>query len=102
MSPSGAARVKHQIVKIPEREFVVALREPEIAVSARVDLEKDLAIDQQSEKFDARKSILLAECLDCLRRREQSKGRGNPGIANSDSAPERGDFSTTALPRRRR
>ena len=48
-----AARVEQKIVKVPKNEVVVALGLSQAAASS-VDLEKDLAIHQQSEKLDPR------------------------------------------------
>ena len=58
MSAFRAARVEQEIVKIPENEIVVALVRPQAAVAGSVDLEQDLAIDQQGEQLEPRKTVL--------------------------------------------
>ena len=50
-----AARVEQKIVKIPEDEVVVAFGRAKDFVAGRVDLEEDLAVEEQSEKLDPRK-----------------------------------------------
>ncbi len=82
-----AARMEQKIVKVPENEVVVALSRSQAAVGRGADLEKDLAVGQQGEKLDPRKTILPAEPFDVLRRRQ----RRNSG----------GDLRTISLPRRR-
>ena len=76
-----AARVEEKIVKVPKDEVVVALRRPQ-PVAGGVDLEKDLAIQQQSEKLDAGKSFLPAQLLDLLRRRQHGQSSGDLRIAD--------------------
>ena len=51
-----AARVEQKIVKVPENEVVVTLGRSQAAVAGGVDLEKDLAIDQQGEKLEPREN----------------------------------------------
>ena len=57
MATLRAARVEQEIVKIPQDEVVVAFGEPEIVAARRIDFEKDLAIDQESEKLDPWKIV---------------------------------------------
>ena len=77
-----AARVEQKIVKVPKDEVVVALGRSKAAFAGNVDLEKDLAIHQQSEKLDPRKTLLPAELFDLLRRGEHGEGGRNLRIAN--------------------
>ena len=77
----GAARVEQKIVKIPDDEVVVAFGGAEDFVAGRVDLEEDLAVDEQSEKLDPRKIRAAAEPLDLLRRGQARQGGGDLRIA---------------------
>ena len=70
-----AARVEQKIVKVPKNEVVVTLGRSEATVAGGVDLEKDLAIHQQGEKLDPRKTVLPAELFDLLRRRQHGDER---------------------------
>ena len=82
VSAFRAARVEQKIVKVPENEVVVTLGRSQPAVAGSVDLEKDLAIDQQSEKLDPRKTVLPAQPFDLLRCRQHGQGGRNLRIAN--------------------
>jgi hypothetical protein len=62
-----AARVEQEIVKVPEQEVVVALGCSQPTVASRLDLEQDLAIHQQGEKLDPRKTVQPTELLDLSR-----------------------------------
>ena len=84
MPAFGAARVEQKIVKIPENEVVVALGRPEAFVAGGVDLEEDLAIDEQSEKLDPGKTVLPAEPFDLLRRGQRGHGGRDLRIANPE------------------
>jgi len=77
-----AARVEKKIVKIPENEIVVTLSRSEPAIRGSFGFEKDLAIYQQREKLNPRKSILPAEPFDSLRYRECRQGGRNLRIAD--------------------
>ena len=71
--------------------------------AAALDLEQDLAIQQQGEKLDPGKAVLPPELADLLRR--ATAWRGRPRYSGSqilNSAPARGNSSTISLPRRRR
>jgi hypothetical protein len=82
VSAFGAAGVEQKIVKVPENE--VTLRASQAIVAGRVDLEKDLATDQQREKLNPRKSVLPAEPFD-LPGCSQVGNRGyNRRIANPE------------------
>src|ERR1700733_801820 len=69
-------------MKVPKDEAVVTLghSKPRFATSA--DLEKDLAIQEQREKLDPRKTFQLTQRFDLLRGREPGDGRGNLRIAD--------------------
>ena len=84
MAAFRAARMEQKIVEVPEHEIVVALGRPQPAVARWIDLEKDLAVDKQSEKLDPGKTVLPAQLLDRLRRRQHGQRRGNFGIANPE------------------
>ena len=57
-----AARVEQKIVKVPKSEARGRPR-PAKAAFAGADLEKDLAIDEQGEKLDPRKTLLPTQLL---------------------------------------
>ena len=79
-----AARVKQEVVKVPEHEVVVALVGPQPAVAGRVELEQNSAFDQQGEQLDPGKAVLPAEPLERLRRRQHGEGGGNLRIADPE------------------
>ncbi len=81
MTALGAARVEQKIVKIPQHERVVALGRPQ-AIAGGVDLEKDLAIDEEREKLEPWKIFLPVELFDPLRRGQQGQSSRDLGIAN--------------------
>ncbi len=82
VSAFGAARVEQKIVKVPKNEVVVALRRPQAVAASGVDLEKDLAIQQQSEKLDPRKTVLPTQLFDLLRRGQHGQDGRNLRIAD--------------------
>src|SRR6201993_3625343 len=53
-----AARVEQKIVKIPKNEIVIALGRSKAAAASSVDLQKDLGIEEQGEKLEARKIVV--------------------------------------------
>ncbi len=59
-----AVRMEQEVVEVPKSEVVVALSLSEPAVVTRAHFEKDLAVHQQSEKFDTRKIVLSTEPFD--------------------------------------
>src|SRR5262249_61411600 len=67
VSAFRAARVKKEIVKVPENEVVVPLGRPRPTVAGGVDAEQDLAIHQQGEKLNPGKAVLPTEPSDLLR-----------------------------------
>jgi hypothetical protein len=82
VSALRAARVEHEIVKVPENEVVVSLGGAEASVAGGDDLEENVAVDEQGEKRNARKSVLTAEPFDLLRRRQHGHGARNLRISN--------------------
>ena len=81
MAALGAARVEHKIVEVPQYEGVVALGRPQ-PIAVGVDLEKDLAVDEEGEKLKPRKILLPAELFDLLRRDQQRQSSRNLRIAD--------------------
>ena len=77
-----AARVEQKIVKIPKNEIVIALGRSKAAAASSVDLEKDLAIEEQGEKLEPRKIVLPTQLFDVLRRRQHGQDGGNLRIAD--------------------
>src|SRR2546430_1608673 len=63
-----AARVEQKIVKVPKNEVAVTLGRSNASFAGNVDLENDLAIEEQGEKLDPRKTILPTQLFDLLRR----------------------------------
>ena len=82
LSACRAAGVEQKIVKVPKNEVVVAFGPSQAAVARGVDLEKDLAIHQQGEKLDPRKTLLPTQLFDLLRCRQHGDGGCNLRIAN--------------------
>ena len=71
-------------MKIPKNEVVVALGRSQAVAAGSVELEKDLAIHQQCEKFDPRKAVLPPEFFDLLRRGQHGEGGSDLRIANPE------------------
>jgi len=69
MAAFGATRMEHKIVKVPKHQIVVALGRAQAMVPGSINLEKDLAVQQQREQFQPRKVILQPQLADLLRRR---------------------------------
>src|SRR5450631_1892742 len=57
-----AARMKEKIVEVPKDDVPVALLDPQ-PIAPGIGLEKDPTVEEQSEKLEARKVILLAQLL---------------------------------------
>src|SRR3979490_904642 len=74
--------MEQNIVKVPENEVVVSLGRSEPIIAGSLDLEKDLAVDEQGEKRDPRKSVLTTEPFDVLRRGQHGQGGRDLRIAN--------------------
>ena len=84
MAALRAARVKQEIVKVPQDEVVVTLADAEAGVVRGGDLEKDLAIHQQGEKRGAGKALLLAQLAEFLRCRQHCYRGGDLWIADPE------------------
>ena len=76
----GAAGVEQEIVKVPQHKGAVAFVRPQAVVG--VGLEKDLAVDQQSEKLEPRKTRWRTKVFDLLRRDQQSQSSRDLRIAD--------------------
>ena len=76
--------MEQEIVKVPQNEAVVALARSQAAVASRVDLEHDLAIHQQGEKLESRKTVQPTEPFDLLRCRQCGDCGRDLRIANSE------------------
>jgi hypothetical protein len=79
-----AARVEQKIVKVPKHKVIGTLVRPKATVTEIVDLEKDLAIHQQSKKLPLENHPAGAAAL--LRYRQHGDDGCNLRIAN----PEQG------------
>ena len=79
-----AARVEQKIVKVPKNKVVVTLGRSKPTFTGNVDLENDLAIEEQGEKLDFWKTILPTQLFDLLRRGQHGQGGRNLRIANSE------------------
>src|ERR1700722_8073587 len=69
-------------MKAPKYEAVVTLGQSKPTFATGANLEKDLAIHEQREKLDPRKTFLLAQLFDLLRGREHGDGRRDFRIAD--------------------
>src|ERR1700677_5315515 len=69
-------------MKVPKYEAVVTLGRSKPTFATSPDLEKDLAIEEQGEKFDPRETFLLTQLFDLPRGGEHGDGRRNLRIAN--------------------
>src|SRR5258708_39832821 len=77
-----AAGMEKKILKVPEHEIVVAFAGPEVVAAPGVDLEKHLAVHQQCEKIDSRKTVLPPKPTDFFRFGKRGDRARNFGIAN--------------------
>ena len=82
--------MEQKIVEVPQHQGVVAFGRPQ-AIAVGVDLEKDLAIDEEREKLEPRKILLPAKMFDPLRRGQQGQSGRDLRI---------GDFEQRASARR--
>src|SRR5262245_4666698 len=78
-----AARVEQKIVKVPKNQVVVTLGQSGTPLGSGLCLEKDLAINQQSEKFDPRKAVVPTKPSDLLGRGQCGDRGRDLWIANS-------------------
>ncbi len=79
-----AVGVKQKIVKIPEHEVFVTLVRPAAIAAGGVELEKDLAVHQQSEQFQPGKACLPSQPADLLRRGQHGDRARDLWIANPE------------------
>src|SRR5580693_6571837 len=77
-----AARVEQKIVKIPKNKIVIALGRSKAVAAGSVDLDKNLAIEEQGEKLETRKIVLPTQLFDVLRRRQHGQDGGNLRVAD--------------------
>lgn len=75
--------MKHEIVEIPENEIAVAFIHPKALAAFRIELEQELAIQQQFEQIEVEGGCVAAKAANRVRPRQRSEGGGNGGIANS-------------------
>ena len=78
--PFRASRMEQKIVEVPKSQVVIALGQPGCLPLALSVFRSDLAIRQQGENLDPRKTVLLPELSDLLRGRQ----RGERGSRASD------------------
>ena len=89
MPPFRAARMKEQIVKIPQNEIVIALGWPEATVAGAFELDKDFAINQERKKL---KSGIVAQPFDFSWCREPGQSSRNLRIADFEQRAGPGRF----------
>ena len=97
-----AARVKQQIVEIPEHEVVVAFVRAQAVSACGIELEQDLAVQQQREQLEVREATCLRSLLIFAACDRAARAAAMAGSQIRNNAPARGDSSTISLPRRRR
>src|SRR4051812_25277577 len=83
MSALGAPRMKQKIMEIPENKIAVAFIHSKAVAAFRIELEQELAVQQQFEQIEVEGGRVAAKPADLLRLRQRSEGGGNGGIANS-------------------
>ncbi len=81
-----AACVEQEIVKVPKNECVIAFGRPQSAAVGNIDLEKNLAIQQQSQKRDTGKAFLPTQMFDALRRGQHGNDGRDLWIANLEQS----------------
>jgi hypothetical protein len=94
----GATGVEQEIVKIPQNQIAVTLRSSEVAVAARFDLEKDMALEQQPQKLDPRKTILHTKLFDSVRSRQRHQGGTDLRIAKPEQCARARRFQDDLVP----
>ena len=82
LPPLRGVGVEQKVVKVPHHEVVVAFGRPQAFACAGVELEQDLAIEEKRQNLGARKTLLLPEPADFLRRRQQNEGGRYLRVAN--------------------
>ena len=102
MPALGAAGVKQQVVKVPQNQLFVTFGRPQAGVTGSADLEKDLAVDEQSEKLEPRKASLPTEPFRiCCGVDNIASALAIFGSHILNKARARGDSSTMSPARRR-
>src|SRR4051794_41486287 len=87
MSALGAARMKQEIMEIPENKIAVAFIHPKAVAAFRIELEQELTIQQQFEQIEVEGGRVAAKPADLVRPRQRSDGGRNGGGANSKQGP---------------
>src|SRR5439155_24994644 len=62
-----APRVKHEVMEIPENKIAVAFIHPKAVAAVRIELEQELAIQQQFEQIEVEGGHLAAKPADLVR-----------------------------------
>src|ERR1700752_1601224 len=70
-------------MEIPEHEIAIAFIYPKAVAAFCIELEQQLAIQQQFEQIKVEGGRVAAKPADLLRPRQRSEGGGNGGIADS-------------------
>src|SRR3954465_4714619 len=83
MSALGAARMKQEIMEIPENKIAVAFIHSKAVAAFRIELEQELAVQQQFEQIEVEGGRVAAKPADLVRPRQRSDGGRNGGVANS-------------------
>ena len=81
MPPFAAARMEQKIVKIPKHELIVTLDPAEAAIATGLDLENNLAVNEQGEELNFGKNILSTQLRDLMRRRKNGQSGRDVRIA---------------------
>ena len=63
----GAARVKQEIVEIPERKVRVPFRLPQVTAAAPIDFDENVTVEQKREEIDPPKTDLVPQPFDLTR-----------------------------------
>ena len=92
MSPSGAAGVKQQVMKIPQNKAAVPFGRSQPLVVIGVDHKQYLAINQQGQQLEAGKAAFAAQLSHCLWF-GQARNRGrNFGVTKPEQRPSARGF----------
>jgi hypothetical protein len=79
--------MKQKIVEVPEDEIVVTFLGSHPGCAGGIELEKDLAIEEQREELKPGKTVLPPQRPDALGRSQRGQDARNPGI---DDLEQRG------------
>jgi hypothetical protein len=93
--------VEQQIMKVPKDEVAVAFGWPQPTIAGSINLEKDSAMRQQSEKRDPGKTIPMPQVFDFCGSTSIAMMVATFGSQILNNAPEHGDSRIISLPRRR-